>query len=135
MITRILVAVDDSTPALAAARFAIELAGTLSAELVVVTVDEAGRNSSAILDHVSGLAATAEVAATTVALSDGRPPFEILLHAIDVHGADLAVMGRSDLRSTGRPYVGSQTEHLLEFTHVPVVVVPGPMSEVADVER
>ncbi len=101
------------------------IAGTLSAELVVVTVDEAGRNSSAILDHVSRLAATAEVPVTTLALSDGRPPFEILLHAIDVHGADLAVMGRSDLRSTGRPYVGSQTEHLLEFTPIPVVVVPG----------
>ena len=40
--------------------------------------------------------------------------------------ADLIVMGKTDRRATGRPYVGSQTEHLLEFTRIPVVVVPDP---------
>jgi len=47
-----------------------------------------------------------------------------VLAAATQWGADLIVMGRSDKRPTGRPYVGSQTEHLLEFTDTPVVVVP-----------
>jgi nucleotide-binding universal stress UspA family protein len=35
----------------------------------------------------------------------------------------MAVSHRTGLRS---PYVGSQTEHVLEFTECPVLVVPGP---------
>ncbi len=62
--------------------------------------------------------------ATSTVVPDGQQPYEAVLDtAIDWH-ADLIVMGRSDRRATGRPYVGSQTEHVLEFTHVPVVVVP-----------
>ena len=121
---RLLVAVDDSAPALAAARFAIELAGLLGAELDVVTIAEPGRDPEAILHHVRTMAERAGVEATVTALGDGLPPFEALLARADARRADLVVMGRSDHRSTGRPYVGSQTEHVLEFTHVPVVVVP-----------
>jgi nucleotide-binding universal stress UspA family protein len=42
----------------------------------------------------------------------------------DEWDADLIVVGRSDLRRPGQPYVASQTEHVLEFTRLPVVVVP-----------
>ncbi len=121
---RLLVAVDDSAPALAAARVAIDLAGRLGAELDVVTVAEPGRDPAAILHHVRTMAERAGVAASVTTLDDGLPPFEALLARAGASGADLVVMGRSDHRASGRPYVGSQTEHVLEFTHVPVVVVP-----------
>jgi nucleotide-binding universal stress UspA family protein len=124
MITRILVAVDDSTPALAAAEFAIELARTLSAELRAVTVIEPERDTDAVLGHVMSLGDRAGVTTTVASLGDGKNAFEAVLAAATEWGAGLIVMGRSDKRPTGRPYVGSQTEHLLEFTEVPVVVVP-----------
>jgi nucleotide-binding universal stress UspA family protein len=125
MIRRILVAVDDSAPALAAARFAIELAQRLSAELGVVTIAEPGHDPGAILRHVADLAQAAGVSPTVTAIRDGDLPFESVLDEARAWNSDLVVMGRSDKRPTGRPYVGSQTEHLLEFTDVPVVVVPG----------
>jgi nucleotide-binding universal stress UspA family protein len=124
MIERILVAVDDSAPALAAGAFAIELARSLAAELHVVTVAEAGRDPDVILRHIGAAASAAGLSPTITAVSDGTHPFEALLAAAVAWRADLVVMGRSDTRRTGRPYVGSQTEHLLEFTEVPVVVVP-----------
>ena len=126
MIERILVAVDDSAPALAAATFAIELAGEVDAELNVVTVTEAGHDPDIILRHVAAIAAEAGIGATLTALSDGKHAFESVLAAAHAWHADIVVMGRSDKRPIGRPYVGSQTEHVLEFTEVPVIVVPEP---------
>lgn len=52
-------------------------------------------------------------------------PFEAVLAAAVAWGVDLVVMGRPERRTTGRPYVGSGTEHLLELTPVPAVVVTG----------
>lgn len=124
MIQRVFVAVDDSAPSLAAATFGIELARSLDAELRLATVTEPDRDPRVILDHALGRASAGGVAATGVTLEDGMHPFEILLAAATRWHADLIVMGRSDRRRTGRPYVGSQTEHLLEFTEIPVVVVP-----------
>lgn len=124
MIRRVFVAVDDSAPSLAAAAFGIELARSLGAELRLATVAEPDRDPEVILGHVAGRAASRGLTVTTVTLEDGLHPFEILLAAASAWSADLIVMGRSDRRRTGRPYVGSQTEHLLEFTEVPVVVVP-----------
>ena len=122
---RILVAVDDSRPALAAAEYAIQLALANAAELHFVTVAEPDRSTDGIISHVSALAEAAGIAPTSTTLH-GQPPFELLLAFVDEWGADLIIMGRSDLRRPGQPYVGSQTEHLLEFTHIPVLVVPDP---------
>lgn len=134
MIERILVAVDDSAPALAAARFAADLARTLSAELNFVTIVEPGRDPDVILQHVATLARDAQVDALLTAVC-GHHPFETLLAAASDWGADVVVMGRSDKRPTGRPYVGSQTEHLLEFSDIPVVVVPEERVAPPDVAR
>jgi nucleotide-binding universal stress UspA family protein len=123
MMERILVAVDDSAPSLAAAAYAIELAGTRPSELRFATVIEDGTDADVLLRHVQTLAAAADVA-TTAAVCMGDEPFEALLAEARRWGADLVVMGRSDLRRPGRRYVGSQTEHLLEFTEIPVLVVP-----------
>lgn len=54
----------------------------------------------------------------------GGHPFEVILEEAGRWEADLIIMGRSNKRRRGVPYVGTQTEHLLEFTHVPVLVVP-----------
>jgi nucleotide-binding universal stress UspA family protein len=125
MMDRILVAVDDSRPALAAADYAIRLALTNTAELHFVTVAEPGREVDGITSYVSGRAEAAGLTSVATTLH-GQHPFEAVLTFADEWGADLIIMGRSDLRRPGRPYVGSQTEHLLEFTHLPVLVVPDP---------
>ena len=125
MIERILVAVDDSGPALAAARFAVELAAQVSAELRFVTVPDGG-DPDAVLRHVDAMAGRAGLTSSTQVEAAGTHPYEAVLDAAVVWRADLIVMGKTDRRSTGRPYVGSQTEHLLEFTRIPVVVVPDP---------
>lgn len=125
-VTRILVAIDDSPPALAAADRAIDLAGSEGAELRFVAVREPGRDPSAALRHVSGRARVAGIEPSGATV-DGGQPFEVLLREAEAWSADLIVMGRSDKRPPGTPYVGSQTEHLLEFSPIPVLVVPyGP---------
>lgn len=123
MMNRILVAVDDSPPALAAARLAIELARVWSAELDIVAVAEEGTDSEALLRHV-GVEADAAGVVVTETQAHGRHAFEAILATAREGNADLIVMGRSDERGPGRPYVGSQTEHVLEFTEIPVLVVP-----------
>jgi len=128
MMDRVMVAVDDSGPALAAAEFAIELVCTRPAQLHFVTVREPGRDADSILRHVEALATKSGVTASTTICDDGHP-FDALLAIAARWEADLIVMGRSDMRRPGAPYVGSQTEHLLEFTDVPVLVVPSPPKE------
>jgi len=124
MLKRILIAVDDSAPALAAAELAIELGRDPSTKLHFVTVTEAGRTTGAVLRHIAALAARAGLSPMFTDISDGGNPFEKLLAAAHDWNADLLMMGRSDKRRPGAPYVGSQTEHLLEFTDIPVLVVP-----------
>ena len=126
MIRRVLAAVDDSAPALAAADFAIEVAGQVGAELRFVTAPDGRGDPEPILQYVGTLAGRAGVAAETAVVTAPHDPYEALLRAAVDWGADLVVMGRSDRRASGRPYVGSQTEHLLEFSPIPVVVVPEP---------
>jgi nucleotide-binding universal stress UspA family protein len=122
---RVLVAVDDSAPALAAAALAIEFAKAQPTELNFVSVAEPGTNADLILNHVAALADRAGVTAAITAMAGGQA-FEALLRAAHQWEADVIVMGRSDVRRPGQRYVGSQTEHLLEFTDIPVLVVPEP---------
>lgn len=125
MTIRAVVAIDDSAPALAAAALAIELAIHQQFEINFTTVSEPGSNADDILGHVATLAARAGVSATVTTTDDGKP-FEAILAAAAQWNADVIIIGRSGIRRPGRPYVGSQTEHLLEFTDIPVLVVPEP---------
>ena len=120
---RILVGVDDSAPALAAAEYAIDLVRERAADLRFAMAMEPGRDTEVVLRHVQALATSAGLA-TTTATCNGAPPFDALLAEARRWNADLIVIGRSDMRRPGRRYVGSQTEHVLEFTEIPVLVVP-----------
>lgn len=140
MIKRILLAVDDSPASLAAATAAVELAGTLKAELrvlhvvadgliteVIRPVARAGvatrRDSAgeALLRHVAHLAEAAGVTAEPL-LMLGEPA-RCVLEAARTWPADLIVLGRSHPHGTGAPYIGHETQHVLEFSDHPVLVV------------
>jgi nucleotide-binding universal stress UspA family protein len=128
MIENILVAVDDSPPALAAARLAIALAAALGSRITAVAVHhestptgatDGGRPAlryvAARADSV-GVSCSAEVIVGEVV--------ESLLNRAQSLPADLIVLGRSDRHRAGDPYVGSHTRRVLEFSYRPVLVVP-----------
>ncbi len=140
--SRVLVAVDDSPAALAAARVAVGLAARLPARMRFVlvlgdgeltrrfqalrqdgTVQQRRADASAsLLAHVLSLAERAQVAAETVELA-GDPATVLLAEAV-AWEAGLVVLGRSRERGTGRSYVGATAQHVLEFSEVPVLLVP-----------
>ena len=144
MITRILVAVDDSPAALAAARAAIDLAGPLKARLRALSVigdhtlrdtlvarssfpDVPARREAAgvsLLEHVAELARQAAVEIETRQL--GGEPARLILAEARAWAADLVVIGKSGRHRLGEPYVGGQTAHVLEFADRPVLVIPPP---------
>lgn len=140
MITRILVAVDDSPAALAAARCAVALATDLRCDLLAVTVlrdhlfdqqiaaspgqvrERREQAATATLRHVRKLAQDAGVRVETVRLS-GTPVTEVLGLARR-SAADLVVISRASRTGPGAPYIGSEAQRMLEFSDVPVLVVP-----------
>lgn len=142
MISRILLAVDDSPAALHAARLAIGLAERLSAALLAVNVVQdhvlsdmiAARAgdpgimsrrefaAASVLGHVTHLAEQRGLTVETRQL-EGEAARHILAVAHEWH-ADLVVIGKSGQRGPGEPYVGSETAHVLEFAEQPVLVVP-----------
>jgi len=144
MFQRVLVAVDDSPAALAAARAAIEFAMRTGARLRFVHVTSDGevlraladrgyesqlatrRNKAAValLHHVGAEAERAGIPVETKHLK-GDPAAMVLAEVSD-WDATLLVIGRSDVRGAGRPYVGTVTRHVLELVDIPVLVVPRP---------
>jgi nucleotide-binding universal stress UspA family protein len=139
---RILVAVDDSPAALDAVQVAVDLAAGSGALVRFVHVigdgallralESLGRDGTlaatrsdaadALLRHVAAIAERAGVRAETSSLSG--EPAALLLGAAQHWDAGLVVMGRSDVRGPGHPYVGSVTREVLEFSDAPVLVVP-----------
>lgn len=142
MITRILVAVDDSPAALEAARAAIELAARFGARIRAVNVlrdhvlsdelerlgyrhvgERRGIAAAGVLGRVAALARAAGVEAETCQL-EGEPARGILAEARG-WPADLIVIAKSSQqRRAGEPYVGGETANVLEFAEQPVLVVP-----------
>lgn len=137
---RIVLAVDDSPAGLAAARAAVQLAVECSADLRAVHVvtdgdltralqsrpaaahTRPGAGHHASLDFVSELAQQARVPVETVLL-EGHPARCVIQEAAG-WSADVIVLGRSGEHRLGRPYVGSQAQHVMEFAEIPVLVVP-----------
>ncbi len=154
MIRKILAAVDDSPSGLAAGRAAIDLAEVCGAELCLLArpngMAEAGELSTAgsaeapdrelpdgtdfadrrrdaaaaMLRHVSNLAKQSGVTCQSVQ-APGRTAERVLLAAHREH-ADVIVLGVTTKDGTGRPYIDVQVQRVLEFTAVPVLVVPQP---------
>jgi nucleotide-binding universal stress UspA family protein len=138
----LLVAIDDSPAALAAASAAIDLAGHLGArvrflhvlgdgELVraLTTIDHGerlqerrSRATASLLEHVLAQARHAGVPADTLGV-DGDPA-DVILAQSRHWPADLVVLGRSGPRRAGQPYVGAVSRQVLELSDVPVLVVP-----------
>lgn len=137
----IVVAVNDSRAAFKAAEVAVDYARRLGANLRVVTVREPGTldkhpgaidpavlarhadlAAEAALRHVAALAAAAGVQASPTRRT-GRVAAEILAEAREVN-AFLIVVALVDRPGSATPYIGSHTLHVLEFSGVPVMVVP-----------
>ena len=139
----ILVAVHDSPAAFRAADVAITLAREVGAELHALTVADPSRGlgtlpgsantgardleraADASLRHVVSRAAAAGVEVTEHRRT-GHPAACILEEAQAV-GATLIVMAVVDHPRHPNPYVGTQTLRVLEFSTVPVLVVPVPV--------
>lgn len=142
MISRILVAVDDSAAAFHAADIAIGLAAAQGCALSAVAVtrnhelDErisaasttvGGRRllaGNAALRHVQKRAEAAGVPVDTIQVS-GSPAAEVLTEARRSH-ADVVVIARAAQHGVGTPYVDFEAQRILEFADVPVLVVPPP---------
>lgn len=141
MISRVLLAVDDSPAALAATAAAVDLAAACGAQLRAVTVvanhrvtdllragadpalqERREQAAATVLRHAARVADRSAVPVETSPLS-GEPAPRILEEARS-WSADLIVMGRASPTGAGQPYVGGQTRHVLEFADVPVMVVP-----------
>ncbi|MGZ8737423.1 MAG: universal stress protein [Nocardioides sp.] len=143
-LTRILVAVDDSPAALEGVRLAVELGRHTGAQLrfVHVIVDgellralrkmhhdgtlvqRRAREADLLMRHVEAAAERAGVPAAGVSL-EGEPGRVLLAEARDWH-ADLLVVGRAEMTHRGTAYVGGVARQLLEFSDLPVLVVPQP---------
>ncbi|WP_188785721.1 universal stress protein [Halobellus salinus] len=137
MYDHIVLPVDGSDEATAAAGHGLALAATFDATVSVLHVverralritatnDERTRLRSrgeAIVDEVSGLAADAQSVTTDVA--EGTPADRIAAHAVD-RDADLIVVGRQGATGLGKRFLGGVTERLLGRSATPVLVVPG----------
>lgn len=128
--TRILLAVNDSPAGLAAARIAVRLAAETGGPVLAVNVvthphagdDAASPASQAVLGYVSDLGQRAGVTVETRMVAG--IPATVILQEAAAWGADVIMLGRSGVRHVGQPFVGSQVLHVLEFSDVPVVVVP-----------
>jgi nucleotide-binding universal stress UspA family protein len=131
---RVLIAVDDSVESLAAARCGAALAAGWGANVLVVTAidgaaerapEGARERSQRLAEHVARdvRAAGNPPQNVDVAVREGEA-FRCILEAAEQWRANLIVMGVSRRVALRSPYVGSQTEHVLEFAECPVLVVP-----------
>lgn len=140
----VLVAVNDSEPAFAAARVAVAYAAALHARVRAVTVIEPFEHSgqratgiapdaathgrlleegaTAALHHVTALAERAGVTVSGT-MRHGAVGAQILAEAAAC-GAELVVLARVARPGHALPTVGSTTLRVLEFSTVPVLVVP-----------
>lgn len=128
MIHRVLVVVEDSVGGLAAGRAGIEICRGLGAELRGLAIESSGGSTSPtssasdVLAHLKAMCGQAGVEVATVHERDD-PAQAILAQARDF-AAQLIVIGRSNDHGTGQPFISRYVQRVLEFSEVPVLVVP-----------
>jgi len=133
----LLVAVDGSVASLEAARLALDIAAACHGSVRALAVvdddtaydrregDTRGKQLEHTLEYVRHLGSEAGLEVETVLRHRGSgAPYEVILEEAERWPADQLFMGRRSHRGLGRALLGSQTEHVLEFAPLPVVVVP-----------
>ncbi len=140
--SRILLAVDGSEEASAAARTAVELADRVDSELHVVYVGEVRpvyhperhgyfaryeqlqEEAQRLLDEQVDKLKSAEAIVPRAHLRMGRPDEEIVVLGEEI-GAGLIVVGSRGLGGIRRALVGSVSDSVVRHAHCPVLVVRG----------
>ncbi|PHQ37388.1 hypothetical protein DJ69_16950 [Halorubrum persicum] len=150
MYDTIVVPVDGSAPAQAAAETAVQLADTFDADVSLLAVvepsdsspteslpDAPGRDDLSsqwlqTLDRAAATASKADVPCET-AIESGVAHTEIAAHA-DRVGADLVAMGTHGRTGIDRLLLGSVTERTLRTLEIPVLTIPGVEAAGADID-
>lgn len=137
MYDRVVIAVDGSDEARAAARRGIALAAGFDADVDVlhvvpraalrltVTADERSElreRGEAILSEIEGVAADLGHPVSTM-LREGRPASTICEYVTETDAA-LVVLGRQGMTGLGKRLLGGVTERVLHQSDAPVLVVP-----------
>lgn len=146
MVTRMLVAIDDSDLSRKAATAAIDLAAATRAELIALHVvpryptayfegaitlapDEIGRierswalKGEALVSDAVRLAQAAGVQARGVTMQSDAVA-ESIIAAAGKYTCDLVVMASHGRRGLGRILLGSETQHVLTHSTTPVLVL------------
>ncbi len=136
MTPTVLIAVHDSAAAFAAAEAAIELAARLGDSVHAVMVHEPPAEPSGaalpaqvprsrvgpVFAHLSALAERAAVPLTTEEANGAVT--RVVLDRIEAVGAEFVVVAAADRPGSAIPHLGSHTLRILEFSPVPVLVVP-----------
>lgn len=146
MFKRILVATDGSELSAKAVDQAIELARNVGAELFALKVVHHQREdhwdggllhersahaqieaqqselAQAVVDAVRASAERAEVKATALTVK-GSSVADAVIEAANHHGCDLIVMASHGRRGLARVLLGSETQHVLTHSRIPVLVL------------
>jgi nucleotide-binding universal stress UspA family protein len=146
MYTRILVATDGSTLSKKAVNSAIALAALCGAELVAIkvvprypqsyfegsiplSVDDVKRvekqwaeDGQAVVDAVKKTAAAKGVSVKAVTVKSDLVS-DALISAATKYKADLIVMASHGRKGIKRLLLGSETQHVLTHSHIPVLVL------------
>ena len=150
MYDTIVVPVDGSDPAQAAAETAVQLADTFDADVSMLAVVEPSDNSPTeslpdapgrddlssqwlqALDRAAATASKADIPCQT-AIESGVAHTEIAAHA-DRVSADLVAMGTHGRTGIDRLLLGSVTERVLRTLDIPVLTIPGVEAAGADID-
>ena len=146
MYARILVATDGSTLSKKAVNSAISLAALCGAELIAIkvvprypqsyfegsiplSVEDVKRvekqwaeDGQAVVDAVKKTAAAKGVSVKALTVKSD-PVSDALISAATKHKADLIVMASHGRKGIKRLLLGSETQHVLTHSHVPVLVL------------
>ena len=146
MYKKILVATDGSTLSKKAVRSAIELAGSIGAELlalyvvprypvsyfeggVTIATQDIARTEQQWSDHGQAVvdavqaSAQAEGVKAKAIVARSNLVAEAILAAVKKHKCDLVVMASHGRKGIKRVLLGSETQHVLTHSSVPVLVL------------